>query len=75
MRIHVDLGQTELVDPRRMADELLDIGADRNDELVTFFAGEPTAYPTGRLADLAFIRNNTPNSAIIEPFHKDLRQT
>ena len=52
MRIHIDLGQTELIDPHRVAGELLVLGADRNDELMTYFAGEPTAYPAGRLTDL-----------------------
>ena len=52
MRIHIDLGQTELIDPHRVVGELLALGADRNDELLTYFAGEPTAYPAGSLADL-----------------------
>jgi hypothetical protein len=53
VRIHIDLGQTESIDPRRAAAELLAQGADRGDELVTYYAGEPTAFPAGRLADLA----------------------
>ena len=53
MRICLDLGSTETIDPHTVAAELLALGAKRDDELVTYWAGERTAFPTGRLAELA----------------------
>lgn len=67
MRIDIDLGQTESIDLQLAADELLAQGADRDDELVTYFAGEPTAYPAGRLADLSLQKTH-----FLSP--KDLRR-
>jgi hypothetical protein len=45
--------EAETIDPHTVAGEMLALGADRNDQLVTFFAGERTLFPAGRLADLA----------------------
>jgi hypothetical protein len=53
MRIHLDLGQDESVDPRAVAAEMMARGADRNDELLILYAGEPTAFMAGRLIDVA----------------------
>lgn len=54
MRIHFDIAPDETADPQLIASELLLRGADGEDELVTFYAGEPTAFTEGRLAELDF---------------------
>jgi hypothetical protein len=56
MRICLDLGQFEKIDSHTIASELLALGAKRDDQLVTFYAGERTAFPAGRLADLTHIK-------------------
>jgi hypothetical protein len=53
MRIHFALGQAETIDTHAVANELLALGADHDDELVAYYAGAPTAFMAGRLADLA----------------------
>ena len=54
MRIHIDISPAETADPRLIASELLRHGAGSDDDLVTLYAGEPTALMTGRLVELAY---------------------
>lgn len=53
MRYHLDLGQDETVNSRAVAMDFISHGANRGDQLVVIRAGEATAFPGGRLADLA----------------------
>lgn len=68
MRIHLDLGQSETVDPHAIACELLALGDDREDELLFLYAGEPTAFMAGRLADFALQSRHKLHTHLGHPF-------
>jgi hypothetical protein len=60
--IHIDMSPDETADPHLIASELLRHRAGSDDELVTLYAGEHTAFMAGRLADLAVFAQRAPSA-------------